>query len=86
MANYTIIGGDGKQYGPITGEELRKWISEGRLSAQSLAKADSDAEFRTLSTFSRIDRCVRAASRRAGRAAAISIRLEPADAPQRCCA
>jgi uncharacterized membrane protein len=51
MANYTIIGGDGKQYGPITGDDLRKWISEGRLNAQSLAKADSDAEFRTLATF-----------------------------------
>src|SRR5471032_1150065 len=51
MANYTIIGGDGKQYGPITGDELRKWISEGRLNAQSLAKADSDAEFRALATF-----------------------------------
>jgi len=51
MANYTIIGGDGKQYGPITGDDLRKWISEGRLNAQSLAKADSDAEFRALATF-----------------------------------
>jgi hypothetical protein len=51
MANYTIIGGDGKQYGPITGDDLRQWISEGRLNAQSLAKADSDAEFRTLATF-----------------------------------
>jgi uncharacterized membrane protein len=51
MANYTIIGGDGKQYGPITGDELRKWISEGRLNAQSMAKADSDAEFRALATF-----------------------------------
>ena len=30
---------------------MRKWISEGRLNAQSLAKADSDAEFRTLATF-----------------------------------
>jgi len=48
---YLIIGGDGKQYGPITGEDLRKWISEGRLSAHSLAKADSDAEFRALATF-----------------------------------
>jgi hypothetical protein len=51
MANYTIIGGDGKQYGPITGDDLRKWISEGRLNAQSLVKAESDAEFRTLATF-----------------------------------
>jgi hypothetical protein len=51
MANYTVIGGDGKQYGPITESDLLKWIAEGRLSAQSLAKAESDAEFRTLSTF-----------------------------------
>lgn len=51
MANYFIIGGDGKQYGPITGEELLKWISEGRLNAQSLVKAESDAEFRALAQF-----------------------------------
>ncbi|HUZ07386.1 MAG TPA: DUF4339 domain-containing protein [Candidatus Paceibacterota bacterium] len=51
MANYTIIGGDGKQYGPITGDDVRNWISEGRLNAQSLAKPESDAEFRTLATF-----------------------------------
>jgi GYF domain 2 len=48
---YTIIGGDGKEYGPISEADLRKWISEGRLNAQSLAKAESDAEFRTLATF-----------------------------------
>src|SRR5215469_4996308 len=51
MANYTIIGGDGKQYGPISEGELRKWIAEGRLNAQSLAKSESDAEFRPLGTF-----------------------------------
>jgi len=48
---YTIIGGDGKEYGPVSGEDLRKWISEGRLNAQSSAKAESDAEFRPLSAF-----------------------------------
>ncbi|HTX22284.1 MAG TPA: DUF4339 domain-containing protein [Candidatus Aquilonibacter sp.] len=51
MADYVIIGGDGKEYGPVSGGDLRKWISEGRLSAQSLAKAESDAEFRPLATF-----------------------------------
>ncbi|HEX3625411.1 MAG TPA: DUF4339 domain-containing protein [Verrucomicrobiae bacterium] len=51
MANYTIIGGDGKQYGPITEGEIRKWIAEGRLNGQSLAKAESDAEFRPISAF-----------------------------------
>jgi hypothetical protein len=48
---YTIIGGDGKQYGPISESDLRKWITEGRLNAQSLAKAESDAEFRPLNAF-----------------------------------
>jgi hypothetical protein len=48
---YKIIGGDGREYGPVTEAELLKWIAEGRLGAQSLAKAESDAEFRALGTF-----------------------------------
>ena len=48
---YTIIGGDGRQYGPVSEADLRKWISEGRLNAQSLAKAEGQAEFRPLSAF-----------------------------------
>jgi len=51
MANYFVIGGDQKQYGPISAEDLGKWIAEGRLNAQSLVKADSDAEFRALGGF-----------------------------------
>ncbi|HEX5399674.1 MAG TPA: hypothetical protein VFY06_11575 [Verrucomicrobiae bacterium] len=51
MATYTIIGGDGKEYGSVLPEDLRRWIADGRLNAQSLAKAESDAEFRPLSTF-----------------------------------
>ncbi|HEY1789894.1 MAG TPA: GYF domain-containing protein [Verrucomicrobiae bacterium] len=54
MANYTVIGGDGKEYGPISDGDLRKWIAEGRLNAQSLVKAESDAEFRPLATFPEI--------------------------------
>jgi hypothetical protein len=51
MANYTIIGGDGKEYGPITETDVRQWISEGRLAPQSLAKGEGDAEFRPLEKF-----------------------------------
>ena len=51
MANYTIIGGDQKQYGPVTGDDLRQWLAEGRLNAQTLAKGEGDAEFRPLATF-----------------------------------
>lgn len=48
---YKIIGGDQKEYGPVSAGDMRKWIAEGRLSAQSLAKAESDAEFRPLGGF-----------------------------------
>jgi len=51
MANYTLIGGDQKQYGPVTEEQLRQWILDGRLNAQSQVKAESDAEWRPLSAF-----------------------------------
>jgi hypothetical protein len=51
MATYTIIGGDQKEYGPITEGDVRKWIAEGRLSAQSMMKAESDAAWRPLSAF-----------------------------------
>lgn len=51
MANYTIIGADQKQYGPITETDIRKWFSEGRLNDQTLAKGEGDAEFRPLSAF-----------------------------------
>jgi hypothetical protein len=51
MANYIIIGGDGKEYGPVTERDVRQWLAEGRLNGQSLAKAESDAEFRALEKF-----------------------------------
>jgi hypothetical protein len=51
MANYIIIGGDGKEYGPVTDADVRQWLAESRLNAHSLAKAESDAEFRQLGKF-----------------------------------
>jgi|SRR5665213_72382 len=51
MAHYRIIGGDTKEYGPITAEDVRQWIAEGRLGAQSLAKGDGDTAWRTLASF-----------------------------------
>ena len=52
MANYKVIGGDLKQYGPVSTEELRKWIAEGRLNAQSLVQEYGDIEWKQLSTIS----------------------------------
>jgi len=51
MATYTIIGGDQKPYSSVTADDLRKWITDGRLNAQSLAKEENDTEWRPLSAF-----------------------------------
>jgi len=51
MANYKVIGGDLKQYGPVSTEDLHKWIAEGRLNAQSLVQLYGDIEWRQLSQF-----------------------------------
>jgi len=51
MANYIIIGGDGKEYGPVTDVDVRQWIAASRVNAQSQAKAEGDAEFRPLAKF-----------------------------------
>ena len=32
---YRIIGADGREYGPATAEQIREWIAEGRVNAQT---------------------------------------------------
>jgi hypothetical protein len=51
MANYKVIGGDLKQYGPVSEEDLRKWIADGRLNAQSLVQVHGDIEWKQLIMF-----------------------------------
>jgi hypothetical protein len=34
-AIYKIIGEDGKEYGPVSGAQLRQWISEGRVESRT---------------------------------------------------
>jgi len=46
---YKIIGGDQKEYGPETAEQIRQWIAEGRANGQTLAKAEGSAEWKPLS-------------------------------------
>jgi len=67
MASYTLIGGDQKQYGPVTAEQLRQWILDGRLNPQSQVKAESDAEWRPLSAFPEFADALAARSAASGR-------------------
>jgi len=51
MATYTIIGGDQKPYSSVTADDIRRWIADGRLNAQSLMREENDTEWRPLSAF-----------------------------------
>ena len=51
MANYFIIGSDGKEYGPVTGADVRQWMAAGRVGLQSKARIEGAAEWKLLSEF-----------------------------------
>lgn len=48
---YKIIGADGKEYGPVTAEQLRLWIREGRANAQTRAQSEGSTDWRSLADF-----------------------------------
>ena len=47
---YKIIGGDQKEYGPVTADQLRQWIAEGRVNAQTLVQAEGQTGWQPLSS------------------------------------
>ena len=49
---YYVIGADQREYGPVSAEEVRTWIAQGRLSARSLARLDQTVGWRPLTDFS----------------------------------
>lgn len=50
MANYFIIGDDHKEYGPVSMEDLRKWIVENRAGPDSRVRAEGTTDWVPLST------------------------------------
>ena len=51
MATYTIIGGDGKEYGSVTADQLRQWIADGRANAQTRMRVEGATEWKALAEF-----------------------------------
>jgi uncharacterized membrane protein len=49
---YKIIGADKKEYGPVSAEQLRQWVAEGRVNAQTSIQAEGATEWKPVSTFS----------------------------------
>ena len=45
---FNIIGGDGKQYGPISSETIQQWILEGRANADTRVQPEGAAEWSSI--------------------------------------
>jgi hypothetical protein len=45
---YKIIGADQKEYGPVTGDQLRQWLAEGRVNPQTQVLPEGATEWTTL--------------------------------------
>ncbi|MBI2946447.1 MAG: hypothetical protein HYY23_02300 [Verrucomicrobia bacterium] len=48
---YRIIGGDQLEYGPVSADQIRQWILEGRANRDTRAKIDGANEWKTLGSF-----------------------------------
>ena len=45
---YKIIGGDQKEYGPVSIEQMRQWITEGRVGAHTRVLPEGATEWKAL--------------------------------------
>ena len=48
---YRVIGINGQQYGPVPPEQIRRWLAENRLNAQSLAQLEGHQEWKPLAAW-----------------------------------
>jgi uncharacterized membrane protein len=65
---YRIIGGDGREYGPVSAFQIEQWIAQNRVNGRTRVRTDSEAEWRELSEFPEF-------------AAALAARAEPPPVP-----
>lgn len=45
---YRIIGGDGREYGPVTGDSIRQWVVQNRANGKTLVREENSTEWRPL--------------------------------------
>src|SRR5829696_8952986 len=48
---FMIIGGDGKEYGPVSADQIRSWINAGRANLDTKARVVGSEEWRRLGDF-----------------------------------
>ena len=72
---YKILGADRKEYGPASADQLRQWILEGRVNAQTQVQVEGSSEWKSLSEFHEFDAAL------ADKAASPGVRQPPVGPP-----
>jgi hypothetical protein len=82
---FKIVGGDGKEWGLVSAEQLTQWITEGRVHDQTRAQREGTTEWKPLSEFPEWQTTFAPAANLAARKSANPTpqRVLPAGAPAR---
>ncbi len=62
MANYYMIGGDGKEYGPVEAAQLRQWVADGRANAQTQVRPAEGGAYTALGSVPELNSTASAAA------------------------
>ena len=58
MKEYIIVGGDGKEYGPVSDTEVTQWITSGRANGDTRIKEKGEKEWQRLRDLELFDRAI----------------------------
>ncbi len=48
---YRVLGADGKEYGPVSADQIRQWIAERRLNSNTMLQTPDSTGWRPLTMF-----------------------------------
>jgi hypothetical protein len=48
---FKILGADGREYGPVTADQIKKWVIEGRANRDTQAQQTGDSNWKPLAQF-----------------------------------
>jgi hypothetical protein len=64
---FKLLGSDEKEYGPVSADQIRQWIAQGRANAQTKLQAAGSTDWKPLAEFPDFADALRAAASPAGR-------------------
>lgn len=54
---FKILGADGNTYGPVGADQVRRWLTENRANARTLAQAEGSPDWKPLASFPEFASC-----------------------------